>query len=45
VLTLTIVALLVVGGYVLACIIWPFRARGGCSGTGKRRSPGGKAWR
>lgn len=31
--------------YVLTCWIWPFAACRRCDGSGKRRSPGGKAWR
>ncbi len=38
-------ALLWGAGYVLACAVWPFVGHGHCDGTGKRRSPGGKAWR
>ncbi|WP_198950101.1 hypothetical protein [Kineosporia sp. A_224] len=33
------------GGYALACAVWPFAACGRCDGTGKRRSPSGKAFR
>ncbi len=32
-------------GYVIACAFWPFAACGRCDGTGKHRSPSGKAWR
>lgn len=42
---LIVIALLLGVGYVLACAMWPFTACGRCSGTGKRRSPSGKAWR
>ncbi len=38
-------ALVLLAGYALACAVWPFTAHGRCSGTGKLRSPGGKAWR
>ena len=31
--------------YVAACAVWPYRSCARCSGTGKRRSPSGKAWR
>lgn len=31
--------------YVTACAVWPYRSCARCSGTGKRRSPSGKAWR
>jgi hypothetical protein len=42
---LVLLALAVALGYGAACAFWPFRAFPRCSGTGKRRSPGGKAWR
>ncbi len=32
-------------GYLVACAVWPYRRCGRCSGTGKRRSPMGTAWR
>jgi hypothetical protein len=32
-------------GYTLACWIWPFKHCPKCDGTGKRRSPSGKAFR
>jgi len=32
-------------GYVIACAIWPFRVCRRCDGSGKRRSPSGRAWR
>lgn len=41
VLTLLVVAVV----YVAACAWWPFAACRRCSGTGKRRSPSGRAWR
>ena len=31
--------------YIAACAIYPFTAHGRCNGTGKLRSPSGKAWR
>ncbi|MFC7622462.1 hypothetical protein [Microlunatus sp. GCM10028923] len=31
--------------YGLACWIWPFSACRRCDGSGKRRSPSGRAWR
>lgn len=31
--------------YIGACALWPFAACRRCEGTGKRRSPSGKAWR
>jgi hypothetical protein len=38
-------ALLWAAGYVAACAIWPFTNCRRCKGTGKHRSPRGKAWR
>lgn len=32
-------------GYFVACRIWPFAACLRCSGSGRRRSPSGRAWR
>ena len=43
--TVALVALALLAGYALACWLWPFAAHGRCNGTGKRRSPSGKAWR
>lgn len=43
--TLILLTLGVVAVYVAACAFWPFAACRRCSGTGKRRSPSGKAWR
>lgn len=43
--TLLVIALLITISYVIACSIWPFTAHRWCGGTGKRRSPSGKAWR
>jgi len=43
--TVLILAAVALAGYVLACWLWPFAAHGRCNGTGKRRSPSGKAWR
>jgi hypothetical protein len=31
--------------YAVACWIWPFKACRKCDGTGKRRSPSGRAFR
>jgi hypothetical protein len=42
---LTLLTLLIAGGYLAACAIWPFTACSRCDGNGKRRSPSGKAWR
>lgn len=43
--TLALLALAGLAGYLVACAVWPFRSCARCSGTGKRRSPTGKAWR
>ncbi len=42
-----LVVLALVAGilYVAACTWWPFTRCGRCRGTGKLRSPTGKAWR
>ena len=37
--------LLLIVGYGLACWIWPFRNCHDCHGTGRRRSPTGRAFR
>ncbi len=42
---LALAALLGLALYGAACVIWPFTAHTRCHGTGKRRSPSGKAWR
>jgi hypothetical protein len=36
---------LVTFGYAFACWIWPFKACPRCEGSGKRRSPTGRAFR
>lgn len=42
----TLTALIVLAAlYLLACRIWPYRRCRTCSGTGKRRAPGGRSWR
>lgn len=48
----TLLWLIVVGvlvawaaGYVLTCYVWPFKSCRRCTGSGKRRSPSGRAWR
>lgn len=41
----TLAALVLGGGYLIACAWWPFAACYGCDGDGKKRSPSGKAWR
>ena len=38
-------AALVVAGYALTCWVWPYTACGRCKGSGKARSPSGKAFR
>lgn len=38
-------ALLWAAGYAFACWFWPFTRCKKCEGTGKRKSPSGKAWR
>jgi hypothetical protein len=43
--TLLVIALAAGTAYLAACAWWPFMACRRCSGTGKRRSPSGKAWR
>lgn len=40
-----VVGVVVTLGYLVACVIWPFANCLRCGGTGKRRSPSGKAWR
>lgn len=42
--TATLVAVLWLAGYVIACAVWPWTTCGRCEG-GKKRSPSGKAWR
>lgn len=32
-------------GYIAACVIWPFKPCPRCTGSGRRRSPSGHAWR
>jgi hypothetical protein len=46
-MALTLLTLLAAAGlYTGACAIWPFADCARCHGNnGKRRSPGGKAWR
>ena len=38
-------ALLWTAVYALGCWIWPFKACRRCDGSGKLRSPSGRAWR
>ncbi len=42
---LVLAALVVAGGYLVACWIWPFAACWRCKGAGKFLSPSGRAWR
>jgi DnaJ-class molecular chaperone len=44
-LVLAAVGIAAAVGYVIACAFWPFAACRRCTGSGKRRSPSGKAWR
>ncbi|MQA16950.1 MAG: hypothetical protein GEV09_23305 [Pseudonocardiaceae bacterium] len=34
-----------VAGYIAACAIWPFARCRWCTGSGRKRSPTGRAWR
>ncbi|MBP2370683.1 hypothetical protein [Pseudonocardia parietis] len=43
--TLAVLSLAATAVYVAACVWWPYAACRRCSGTGKRRSPSGRAWR
>ncbi|WP_412519715.1 hypothetical protein K8Z49_17185 [Actinomadura madurae] len=40
-----LLAALAAGGYLLHCVIWPYRACRKCGGAGRFRSPSGRAWR
>ncbi|MCP9951418.1 hypothetical protein [Actinomadura madurae] len=40
-----LLAILAAAGYLLHCVIWPYRACRKCSGAGRFRSPSGRAWR
>jgi len=40
-----LVVVVLAAGYVLAVAVWPLTRHGRCNGTGKLRSPGGRAWR
>ena len=44
-ITLTPIIIAVTLGYGVACWIWPFKPCRRCTGTGKRRSPTGRALR
>jgi DnaJ-class molecular chaperone len=37
--------LIVTFGYLTTCAVWPFRNCRKCGGTGRFRSPMGRAWR
>ncbi|WP_407566792.1 hypothetical protein [Polymorphospora sp. A560] len=43
--TLATTAILITLGYTVACSVWPFKACRRCTGTGRRRSPSGRAFR
>lgn len=43
--TLVVLALVLAVGYIGACAWWPFMACRRCGGSGRKRSPSGKAWR
>lgn len=32
-------------GYLITCVLWPFAACRKCKGSGRFRSPSGRAWR
>lgn len=42
---LILAGLILLAGYLAACAIWPFAACRWCGGSGKKRSPSGRAWR
>lgn len=42
---LILLGIILAAGYILARVIWPFRACRNCHGTGGHRSPTGRAWR
>jgi hypothetical protein len=42
---LFVLGLLALAGYAIACALWPFRACTRCGGSGRFRSPSGRAWR
>ena len=43
--SVTITVLVLLAGYIVACIAWPWTSCARCDGTAKLRSPTGKAWR
>lgn len=40
-----LLVILAAAGYLLHCVIWPYRACRKCQGAGRFRSPSGRAWR
>jgi len=44
-ITLLFALAVVTLGYSFACWVWPFKSCPRCDGTGKRRSPSGRAFR
>ena len=40
-----LLAILAAAGYLLHCVLWPYRACRKCDGAGRFRSPSGRAWR
>ncbi len=34
-----------IGGYLLSCVVWPLKPCPVCKGNGKRRAPLGVTWR
>lgn len=42
---LILIPVVVTLGYIAVCAVWPYTACPRCQGTGKRRSPSGRAWR
>jgi hypothetical protein len=43
--TVILLGLAALAGYLVVCAVWPFAACRWCGGSGKHRSPSGKAWR
>jgi hypothetical protein len=43
--TLIVIGLAAVVAYALACKVWPNTSCPACKGSGRSRSPSGKAWR
>jgi DnaJ-class molecular chaperone len=44
-ITLLFALTMVTLGYAFACWVWPFKSCKRCDGSGKRRSPSGRAFR